>query len=333
MLPAIINTGGPPDGTLVVSVGDVVDAFLAKFKPTTRDAYRRDLRDFARFLGVATPGEAVSTLLDAGGGRANLIAFGYRRHLESGDGRARPCSPATVARYLTALRSVIEMAGRLGRCTWSLRVDTPRVEAYRDTRGPGRDGWRSMVEVVTAESKLERDDRGKAVRDLAILRLLHDTFLRRAEVAGLDLEHVELDQRFGHPDAIWILGKGRAARERMDLAPATARALGDWLTVRGHEAGPVFIPLDRLAATRAPTRLTGRSIARIVNAVGRRAKLPRRVAPHGLRHEAITRAVEMGESLIDVQLTARHKDPRTTQRYIDRVKNPQRRISRLISED
>lgn len=41
----------------------------------------------------------------------------------------------------------------------------------------------------------------------------------------------------------------------------------------------------------------------------------------------------MGQPLREVQLTARHKDPRTTQRYIDRANNPQPKISRLISED
>jgi integrase/recombinase XerC len=326
MLPALIDTGGPSDGALVVSVDSVVDAFLEKHKPSTSAAYRRDLRDFARFVGAATPGQAIAALLDAGSGAANLLALRYRRHLES-----RGLAAATVARYLAALKSCVELAGRLGRCTWALRVDTPRVEPLRDVRGPGRDGWRAIVDQVTDEKAVDGRPRSKAIRDLAILRLLHDLMLRRAEVAGIDLEHVELE--LGRPSAVWILGKGRTGRERMALPSSTALALGDWLTVRGREPGPVFVPLDRLRPTGPPTRLTGRSIARIVNAVGVRAELPRRVAPHGLRHEAITRAVEMGESLIDVQKVARHRDPRTTQRYIDRVKNPQGRISRLISED
>ncbi|MHB8397309.1 MAG: tyrosine-type recombinase/integrase [Candidatus Limnocylindrales bacterium] len=304
----------------------MLETFLGKYSANTRLAYARDLRDFARYLGVPTPGDAVAALLDGGSGRANLVAFGYRKHLED-----RGLSAASVARPLAALRSVVELAGRLGRCTWSLRVDRPRPEPYRDTRGPGRDGWRGLVDRVNEEKKLDRNGRGKAFRDLAIIRLLHDLMLRRSEVVGLDVEHVELEM--GRPAAIWILGKGRSARERLELPPSTALALGDWLVARGREPGPVFVPLDRLSASSAPTRLTGRSVARVVNRLGERAELPRRVAPHGLRHEAITRAVEMGESLIDVQRAARHKDPRTTQVYIDRHKNPQRRISRLISED
>jgi integrase/recombinase XerC len=80
-------------------------------------------------------------------------------------------------------------------------------------------------------------------------------------------------------------------------------------------------------------RLSDRAVAIICKRAGVRAGVSRPVRPHGLRHEAITRAVEMGEPLHEVQATARHADPRTTQRYLDRVKNPQPRVSRLIAED
>ena len=99
-------------------------------------------------------------------------------------------------------------------------------------------------------------------------------------------------------------------------------------------AGPGVYPARSTARTRAPIeRLNDGSVARLVGRVGAAAGLERVCRAHGLRHEGITRAIEMGEGLLEVQLAARHADPRTTQRYIDRVKNPQPRISRLISED
>jgi integrase/recombinase XerC len=241
---------------------------------------------------------------------------------------SRGLAPATVARRLAALRSVVEMAVDLHRISWSLRVPSPTVEGVRDVRGPGHEGWKSLVDAVRPSGEL--NGRAKSARDQSLVRLLYDLMLRREEAVTLDMEHVELD--CGTPIAVWILGKGRHARKRMKLAPVTKVALAGWLAERGLAPGPLFRPLDRVK--RDPTaRLTGRSVARIVGALGRRAGLKRPVAPHALRHEAITRALELGEPLREVQLTARHLDPRTTEKYVDRINDPQERISRLISED
>jgi len=325
MVPALIAPGGS-NGLPVVSLDDLLEAFASTKSPCTWRAYEGDLRDFSRYLFPgerASPRAAVDVLTGHGPGQANLLAIGYRKAME-----ARGLSAATVARRLAALRSVVELAATLGRITWSLRVPSPRIEPFRDVRGPGRDGWRLLVGLGSAECKSIIATKG--CRDLAIIRLLHDLLMRRAEVVSLDLEHVEIEH--GVPTAVWILGKGRSDRERLELAPPTAIALAGWIGLRGTAAGPLFQPMD--GTGRYPSaRLTGRSVARIVAAMGRRAGLDRHVAPHGLRHEGITRAIEMGQPLLDVQLAARHRDPRTTQRYIDRVKNPQGRISRLISED
>jgi integrase len=54
---------------------------------------------------------------------------------------------------------------------------------------------------------------------------------------------------------------------------------------------------------------------------------------HRIRHEAITDGAEKGVGLRDLQLFARHADQRTTERYIDSVKNVEARVARLVSED
>lgn len=41
--------------------------------------------------------------------------------------------------------------------------------------------------------RLASQDDAKARRDLALLRLPYDLSLRRAEAAGLDLQHLDLD--------------------------------------------------------------------------------------------------------------------------------------------
>jgi integrase/recombinase XerC len=316
-LPAVITPVALP-AIAEITDADVAEAWLEQLSPHTRRAYRGDILQLAKHLGIDDAGPVIMFILAGGAGRANRLAISWRSAMEAGG-----LSPSTIARRLSALRSVVDLAGSLGRITWSITARSPKVVNYRDVRGPGRAGWRAVVAQLDGPGQL-------AARDLAIVRLLHDLMLRRSEVVGLDIEHIEVED--GRPSAVWILGKGRSDRERLELARPTADALAAWLAHRGPGLGPVFTRLDRPLLWPFP-RLSDRAVAIICNRAGVRAGVARKVRPHGLRHEAITRAVEMGEALLDVQLAARHADPRTTQRYLDRVKNPQPRVSRLVAED
>ena len=61
-------------------------------------------------------------------------------------------------------------------------------------------------------------------RDYAMLRLLWDNALRRAEVCGLDWVDF-------HPGEarLYLKGKGKIDKEPIDLAPATVEAISDWI--------------------------------------------------------------------------------------------------------
>ena len=237
---------------------------------------------------------------------------------------ARGLAAATVGRRLAALRSVVALAGRLGRCDWELSVDSPKVVPYRDTRGPGRDGWRAIA------GRLASGQDRTAVRDLALCRVLHDLMLRRSEVAGLDLTDLEFEG--GKPTSVWILGKGKSAKIRLALPARTSDALATWLVVRGVDGGAVFPRLDR--STGPPfLPISAHSVWRIVGRTARRAGVARHVAPHGLRHEGITYVIQRGASLLEAQIIARHADPRTTLKYIDAVNDPQKRLAELNAED
>src|SRR5438552_1651316 len=83
---------------------------------------------------------------------------------------------STVSRRLAALRSLVKLARTLGMVPWALDVDGVRAEGYRDTRGPGRDGFRNLLALLRARAD------AKGARDRAVLRLLYDLGLRRAEV-------------------------------------------------------------------------------------------------------------------------------------------------------
>lgn len=314
---------GPCHGTVTVSgaVSDVVEAFLRSLKATTRRARDADLRDFGRFCQLP-PRLACAVLVGLSHGAANAMAHAYRVHLE-----ARRLAPATVARRLSSLRAVIALARRFGAIDWDLDVDAPpAVEPYRDTRGPGDDGWERVRRLLTAEAQAGSP---RAVRDRAIAIVAHDLGLRVGELVGLDLEHVERDPS-GLPVGLWILGKGRGSRERLTLPLSCGAALAAWLAIRSDAPGPIFHRLDRGLAPSG--RLTTRSIERLIDALGRRAGLARKLRPHGLRHHAITRALDVtGGDVRRVRAFSRHARVETLMCYDDARRDDAGSIARLVS--
>ena len=110
------------------------------------------------------------------GGGANELVLRYRHAMTQ-----RGLAPATIARRLAAIRSMVRLARTLGYCTFTIEIDDPKVQKYRDTRGPGLDGWKAMR--TTAEALAERKPEGtshehQAVRDLALVRLMRNQALR-----------------------------------------------------------------------------------------------------------------------------------------------------------
>lgn len=284
-------------------------------------AYARDLADFASFVGTASTDLAIDGLTALTAPQAHAVAYSYRAHL-----LARRLASATVARRLAALRSVVRLARQLGRCNWALEVDAPRVEQLRDTRGPGEDGWRRLLEWARGQTGV------KGLRDLALVRFIHDLALRRSEAVGARLEDLDLA---GVPPTAAILGKGRTDRERLTIPPPTIGPLWAWIEARGDRPGPLFHRLDRAAAAGGPIRgLSGRSVARLIGELGRRAGLARPVRPHGLRHQAITRALDLtGGDVRKVQRFARHRSPATTLKYDDNRRDLAGELARLVAED
>lgn len=287
--------------------GSLVAAFLDGHGATTMAAYRRDLGDFAAFVERDME-EAVAHLLVLPPGAANGLALAYRTHL-----RQRKLAPATINRRLAALRSLTKLARLLGKTTWALEVPNLPSEAYRDTRGPGRE---AVLGLLTAAEGMPRD--------YALLRLLYDLGLRRAEVCSLEVSDVELSRR-----TLFVLGKGRLEKVPLELPQPTALALADWLSVRGSAPGPLFTSFDR--SGKGDGRLTGRSVHRLVQKYGGEG-----VRPHGLRHTAITEACKAataaGIGIEEVLDFSRHKSLAVLMRYRDRERNVQGKLAALVAE-
>jgi integrase/recombinase XerC len=127
-----------------------------------------------------------------------------------------------------------------------------------------------------------------------------------------------------------ILGSGRSQKkEPVTLPEPTRAALAAWLEARGSEPGPLFINFDRAGKG---YRLTGTAVYHIVGRLGAKAGLV--VRPHGLRHLAITTALDRTNG--DVRAVAkfsRHKDLRTLRRYDDNRQDLAGKVAALVAEE
>jgi integrase/recombinase XerC len=317
IVPALPTTQNLP----AVRSIDLYAALLADArKPTTRRAREQDAADLARFLDLPDPAAACALFVAGGAPQANAIATAYTRSMLD-DGRA----PATINRRISTLRRLVKLGRRFNVITWGLDVDSQRVESYRDTTGPGRAGWLRLLAV--AMKAAARTAKGK--RDLAIVLLLHDQGSRRAEVTALDL--ADLDVEAGR---LLVIGKGKTEKAPMTLNARTLLALTDWTAARGLEPGPLFVRLDKARPKGELARLDGDGVHLVVGQLGRKAKLSRPVRPHGLRHEAITRVLQLTNGNIEAgQKFARHADPKTTQRYNDNLADVAGAMARLLGDD
>jgi integrase/recombinase XerC len=168
-------------------------------------------------------------------------------------------------------------------------------------------------------------DTPKARRDRAILRLLHDRGLRRGKVVGIDLADVDLAE-----GTVEVLGKGRSQTERLTIGPGTVRALAEWIESRGSNPGPLFVRLD--PGKNLGGRLTGEAVRLVVAGIARLAGLDRVCRPHGLRHAAITEALDRGRDVRDVAKFSRHKDVKTLLIYDDSRKDVGGEIAAMLED-
>jgi integrase/recombinase XerD len=257
----------------------------------TREAYGRDLDDFAAFLTA----RAVDTVGASGADVADYMAELNRRAM----------APRTAARRLSALRQYHRFL-----CAEKLRDDDPC--ALIDAPRQGRPLPKTLAETeVAALLAAARDTPGiEGLRLSALLELLYATGLRVSELVGLPLATVQRDTGF-------VIVRGKGSKERLvPLTDAARAAVGVWLTAR-----TAALPAGRPSKWLFPSRgrqghLTRHRFAQQLKELAARAGLDRRrLSPHVVRHAFATHLLDHGADLRAVQQMLGHADISTTQIY------------------
>jgi integrase/recombinase XerC len=271
-----------------ITIKNIIKSMLKGRNKRTTLAYKKDFEDFQKFLGLRSRDTAADVLLGNGQAKANALAFEYKNHLKE-----RSLSPATINRRLSALRSLVKFGRVMGIVNWHLDIQNEKHDQLRDTRGTDIAGVKKIFLVTDTKTH------NKAVRDRALLHLLFDRGLRRGEAVALDIEDV--DTKNG---TIAILGKGKTQKVILTVPQPTVKALKEWIKIRGTKPGPLFTNFDRAGKGQ---RLTGSAVYYIVRNYGQMCDLKTR--PHGLRHSAITIALDLTHGNIRaVQRFSRHRD-------------------------
>ncbi|MGD9732663.1 MAG: site-specific tyrosine recombinase/integron integrase [Desulfamplus sp.] len=152
-----------------------------------------------------------------------------------------------------------------------------------------------MLDSIKADSLF-----GK--RNLAIIETFYSTGIRVSEMAALNFDDIDFDRQF-----IKISGKG--AKER--VVPVGERALNAILQYRHmleHRFTPLFLNKNL-------TRLTDRSMRRILEKIVNECSLRIHVSPHMLRHSFATHMLDAGADLRGIQEILGHASLSTTQIY------------------
>jgi integrase/recombinase XerD len=262
-----------------------VAGFLARYSQPTRTSYMSDLRQFFAWCDSVGLG-----VFEVKRGHLELWA----RSMEE-----RGLARATIGRRLSTVAGFYRIAALDGLIEHSPAeyVRRPKIDTESATLGLDRMELSAFIAQGAAAGPM----------DHALACLLGLLGLRVSEACSIDIEDLGTDR--GHR-TVTVLGKG-SKLALMPLPPRVARALD--LAAGERLSGPVLL-------SQSGSRMNRHAATRIVRRLATRAGITKHISPHSLRHSFITAALDAGVALRDVQIAARHADPRTTTRY-DRAKN------------
>lgn len=277
-----------------MDLSSAVDGFLEhlatqrRVSPHTLRAYALDLRHWTVDLGT----RGFAQVVDLGEGLEPIHLRSYLAKLYDSHERSSLC------RRLSAIRSFLKyLRARewIGRDVGAL-VPSPKMNQALP----------KFLKVEEVFELIEAPDCSRALgrRDRALFELMYASGLRVSETVSLDVSSLDLAGG-------WVRVMGKGSKERTVPFGTQARAalevyLADREKGRGDE--PLFVNFRG-------SRLSARSVARILQKHLVRIACAKSLSPHGIRHSFATHLLAAGADLRTIQEMLGHARLSTTQRY------------------
>lgn len=294
---------GPAVSDVVVTTCPVlrlaVAAYLARFRCQSRLHTESDLRGFLDWCESRDLDPLAAT-------RPHIEL--YVRWLQE----VRRYRPSTVSRRTSVV------AGFYRTCVIDAVLEHSPAEYVRRPNVPAESPTFGLTHLQF-EALLTAARHSTNRCDFALVTLLGLLGLRIFEATGSDIE--DLGEEHGHR-VLRVRGKGDKV-VLVPLPPAVGRALER--SIEDRTAGPILLTRR---GTRMDRHCATRRLRRLADEAG--VKLPR-MHPHMLRHTFVTTMLDAGVDLRDVQIAARHADPRTTMRYDRARKNLDRHPNYILA--
>ena len=230
----------------------------------------------------------------------------WRLHLNrTKDSSGKELTKITQNYHLIALRSFLKyLAKRDIKALDSAKIELAKTTrpqlTFLDTDEVGR-----LLHAVDTSNPI-------GLRDRAVIELLFSGGLRVSELVGLNRDQINLDRR-----EFMVRGKGQKDRP-IFISEQAADWIGRYLDTRRDDGQPLFIHYSGSADDSEGgmyTRLTVRSVQRLIKRYSRAAGITKDVTPHTLRHSFATDLLQNGADLRSVQGLLGHANVATTQIY------------------
>lgn len=216
----------------------------------------------------------------------------------------RELSKASIERKISSIKSFFKFLYRKG----ILEENPARLLKFpkKEKKLP------SVFNVDDIFSLLDTADKSApaGLRDALILEMLYGTGVRVSELVGLNLTDVDLR-------GMRILVRGKGKKERIvPISEEMAAMIRQY-----YEVMPLIPAQDRSIAddafiiNRLGTRMTDRTVRRVVEGYLKKAGLPLDYSPHSFRHTFATHLLEGGADLRSIQELLGHESLSTTQKY------------------
>lgn len=269
------------------------------YSSRTRNNYLRDLARFLTWLEQETTATSLIQLSAVEIQQYQIWLYNYRKEDES---------PISVSSQYRCLHSLRKFFGYLveqqllaynpasGLTMPKVKRTLPQVLSQKEAR--------KLIDSVSSDPR-----EPLSCRDRAMLELLYCAGLRRAELLGLTLYDIDLDNAL-----VNIIGKGSENRV-VPLVDSAIVALKTYLEkvrpklVKNLAHAVVFV------STRNGGALEVSALQAVIDRVAKRAKIQKHITPHTLRHSFATHLLKGKADIRHIQKLLGHKTISATEIY------------------